>query len=144
MEFLLATIFGVQHPSHLGIGSSTTSFSNFRDSLLLPSLSHLEIGSSAASFSNFGDSLLLPPSLSHLEIGSSVASFSNFGDSLLLPSLYHLEIGSFVASFSKLQRSLSTTSTTSDFSPTSSSALHINERSRPCGTKSPNYESATV
>ncbi|KAL2498471.1 hypothetical protein Adt_24021 [Abeliophyllum distichum] len=119
------------------------SFSNFGDSLLLPSLSHLGICSSAASFSNFGDSLILP-SLSHLGIGSSTASFSNFGDSLLLPNLSPLGIGSSTTSFSRLQRLLSTTSTTSDFSPTLSSAPHINERSRPYGTKSPNYESVIV
>ncbi|KAL2531845.1 hypothetical protein Adt_05196 [Abeliophyllum distichum] len=101
------------------------------------------MGSSTASFSNFGDSLMLQ-SLSHLGICSSAASFSNFGDSLLLPSLSYLGIGSSTASFSRLQRSLSTTSTTSNFSPTLSSAPHINERSRPCGTKSPNYEPAIV
>ncbi|KAL2509177.1 AT-hook motif nuclear-localized protein 24 [Forsythia ovata] len=56
--------------SHLGLGSSASSLSNFGDSLMQPSLSHLGIGSSASSFSNFGDSLM-QPSLSHLGIGSS-------------------------------------------------------------------------
>ncbi|KAL2524219.1 hypothetical protein Adt_09273 [Abeliophyllum distichum] len=111
----------------LGIGSSATSFSNFGDSLLLPSLSRLGIGYSITNFSNFGNSLLLP-SLSRLVIGYSAMSFFNFRDSLLLSSISHLGLGTFAASFSSLRRSLSTIFTTFDFSPTSSSAPHINER----------------